>query len=104
MDDLQDLTRIVLRDLDRFPELLMPIVDRLLEGPIRAAAAHMAAAAPGIEGDTMATLLIGGLVNVKAIEALGGKRPGAIDEDRRLAAWTHLYRPFRRYSLPSEDS
>ena len=92
MDDLQDLTRIVLRDLDRFPELLMPVIDRLLEGPVRAVAAQMAAAAPGIDGDAMATLLIGGLVNVKVIEALGGTRPGAVDEDQLLAAWTHLYR------------
>jgi AcrR family transcriptional regulator len=92
MDDIQDLTRIVLRDLDRFPELLMPVVDRLIEGPIRAVAAQMEAAAPGVDGDAMATLLIGSLVNVKVVEALGGKRPGAVDEDRLLAAWTHLYR------------
>jgi AcrR family transcriptional regulator len=92
MDELRDLTRIVLRDLDQFPELLMPVVDRLLEGPIRTVAARMAAAAPGIDGDAMATLLIGGLVNFKVIEALGGKRPAAVDEDRLVDAWTHLYR------------
>ena len=92
MDQLQDLTRIVLRDLDQFPELLMPVVDRLLEGPIRAVAARMSAFAPGIDGEAMATLLIGALVNVKVIEALGGQRRGAVDEDRLLAAWTHLYR------------
>ncbi len=40
----------------------------------------------------MATLLIGALVNVKVIEALGGTRPGAIDHDRLLTAWAHLYR------------
>lgn len=92
MDQLQDLTRIVLRDLDQFPDLLMPVVDRLLEVPIRTVAARMSAFAPGIDGDAMATLLIGALVNVKVIEALGGKRPGLVDEERLLAAWTHLYR------------
>jgi len=92
MDQIRDLTRIVLRDLDRFPELLMPVVDRLLEGPVRAAGARMAAVAPGIDGEAMATLLIGALVNVKVIEALAGKRPGAVGEDRLLAAWAHLYR------------
>ncbi len=91
MDEIQDLTRIVLRDLNQFPELLTPVLDRLLEGPIRTVAGHMAAAAPGIDGEAMATLLIGSLVNVKAIEALGGKRPGAIDDDRLVAAWAHLY-------------
>lgn len=92
MDELADLTRIVFRDLDRFPGILMPVVDRLLEGPIRAVADRMAAAAPGIDGEAMATLLIGALVNVKVIEALGGERPAGVPEDRLLAAWTHLYR------------
>lgn len=92
MDEIRDLTRIVCRDLDRFPELLMPVVDRLIEGPVRAVGAQMSAAAPGIDGDAMATLLVGALVNVKVIEALGGQRPGAVDPERLLTAWTKLYR------------
>ena len=92
MDEIQDLTRIVLHDLDRFPELLMPVIDRLIEGPVRAVGAQMYAAAPGIDGDAMATLLVGALVNVKVVEALGGQRPGAVDQERLLTAWTHLYR------------
>lgn len=92
MDDIRDLTRIVLRDLDHFPDLLMPVVDRLLDGPVRAVGAQMEAAAPGIDGEAMATLLVGALVNVKVIETLGGQRPGAIDEGRLVAAWAHLYR------------
>ncbi len=92
MDGLQELTRILFRDLDEFPDLLMPVIDRLLEGPVRTVAARMAAAAPDIDGQAMATLLIGALVNFKAIEAVAGKRPAAVDEDRLLAAWSHLYR------------
>lgn len=92
MDEIRDLTRIVLRDLDEFPDVLMPVVDRLLEGPIHTVAARMAKAAPGIDGEAMATLLIGGLVNFKVIQALGGVRPGAVVEDRLVDAWVHLYR------------
>lgn len=92
MDEISDLTRIVLRDLEQFPELLMPILDRLVDGPTRTMAAHMAAATPGLDGEAMATLLIGALVNVKVLEALGGSRLGDLDEDRLLAAWSHLYR------------
>jgi len=92
MDQLEDLTRIVLRDLDQFPDLLMPVVDRLLEGPIRAVAESLAAANPKLDGEAMATLLIGSLVNVKVIEAVAGTRPGAVEERRLLAAWVHLYR------------
>jgi hypothetical protein len=88
----RDLTRIVLRELDHVLDLLMPVVDRLLEGPISTVADRMSAAAPGVDGQAMATLLIGGLVNFKVIEVLGGKRPDAIDEDRLVAAWTRLYR------------
>ena len=37
----------------------MPVVDRLLEGPIRIVAAQLAEAAPGVDGEAMATLLVG---------------------------------------------
>lgn len=53
---------------------------------------RVSAAAPGIDGEAMAALLIGALVNVKVIEAIGAQRSGAVDQDRLLAAWTHLYR------------
>lgn len=91
MDQIRDLTRIVLRDLDQFPGLLTPVLDRLLEGPVRAVASSMEMVAPGIDGEAMATLLVGALVNVKVIEAVGGTRPAAVDESRLLAAWSHLY-------------
>ena len=41
------------------PEVSMPVVDRLLEGPIRSVAAQLAEAAPGVDGEAMATLLVG---------------------------------------------
>jgi hypothetical protein len=53
---------IAVRDVDRFADLRMAVVDRLLEGPIRAVAARMPASAPGIGGGATATLLIGALV------------------------------------------
>ena len=91
MDELGDLTRIVLRDLDRFPDLLEPVVDRLLEGPYRLAAQRTAAVLPGIDAEAIAAVLVGGLVSFKVIEAVAGRRPGAVDEDRLVDAWAHLY-------------
>ena len=38
-----------------------------------------------------ATLLIGGLVNVTVIEAVGGVRAGVVDEHRLGDAWAHVY-------------
>jgi len=70
----------------------MPVVDRLLEGPLRVVANRMVAVAPGIDGEAVATLLVGGLVNFKVVEAVAGRRPGAVDEDRLVAAWSHLCR------------
>ena len=58
------------RDLDQFPDLLMPVVDRLLEGPIRTVATSLSAAAPDIDGDAMATVLIGSLVNCGSAAAV----------------------------------
>ena len=92
LDALHDLTRIVLRDLDQFPDLLMPVVDRLLEGPIRLVAQRTSAVAPTVDSEAVATLLVGALVNFKVIEALGGRRPGAVEQERIVAAWAQLYR------------
>jgi hypothetical protein len=92
MDEFQDLTRLVLRDLDQFPNVLMPVVDRLLEGPMRMVAERTAEVAPAVDSEAIATVLVGGLVNFKVIEALAGRRPGAVSEGRVVAAWADLYR------------
>lgn len=91
MDELRDLTKIVLRDLDRFPDLLGPVVDRLLDGPVRIVAERTADAMPDSDADAIAAILVGGLVNVKVIEAIAGHRPGAVTEDRLVDAWVRLY-------------
>ena len=85
LDALHDLTRFVLRDLDQFPDLLMPVVDRLLDGPIRLVAQRARAVAPAVDSEAVATLLVGALVNFKVIEALGGRRPGAVEQERIVA-------------------
>lgn len=91
MDELRDLTRLLLRDIDQFPELFEPVIDRLIEGPYRIAARRMAAVAPALDTEALATLLVGSLVNVKVIEALAGRRPGSVSDERLVDAWAHLY-------------
>jgi AcrR family transcriptional regulator len=91
MDELRDLTRLLLRDFDQFPELFEPVIDRLIEGPFRVAAQRMAVVAPGVDAVALATLLVGALVNVKVIEALAGPRPGSVSDERLVDAWAYLY-------------
>jgi hypothetical protein len=92
MDELKDLTRLVLRDLDQFPDVLTPVVDRLLEGPVRLVAERTVKVAPTVDAEAIAAVLVGGLVNFKVIEALAGRRPGAVPQERIVAAWAQLYR------------
>ena len=51
----------------------------------------MAAVAPNVDTEALATLLVGCLVNVKVIEALAGRRPGSVSDERLVDAWAHLY-------------
>lgn len=91
MDRQRDLIRLMCRDLDQFPELLERVADRLLEAPYRLAAERTAAIAPGVDGEAMATIFLGAIVNYKVFETLVGKRPSTVSEERFVAAWAHLY-------------
>lgn len=87
----RNLTRVLFRDLDRFPELLTKVVERLIRGPYRLVAERTEAVAPSADGDAVAAIMVGALVNYKVIESMLGERPGGIDDDRLVAAWAHIY-------------
>ncbi len=87
----RNLTRVLFRDLDQFPELMTRVVERLIQDPYRIVAERTAAVAPGIDAEAMAAVMVGALVNYKVIETMVGERAGGVDEDRLISAWAHLY-------------
>lgn len=91
LDRQRNLTRVMFRDLDQFPDLMASVVERLIRGPYRLVAERTEAVAPGVDGEAMAAVMVGALVNYKVIEAMVGERPGGVDEDRLVTAWAHLY-------------
>lgn len=91
LDRQRNLTRVLFRDLDRFPALMTRVIERLIRGPYRLVAERTAAVAPGVDSEAMETIMVGALVNYKIIETMVGERPGRVDEDRLVAAWAHLY-------------
>jgi AcrR family transcriptional regulator len=91
LDRQRELTRVLFRDLDRFPELMERVVDRLIQGPYRLVAERTAAVAPNVDAEAVAVLMIGALVNFKVIEALVGERPGGISEERLVDIWAKVY-------------
>lgn len=92
LDVLRDVTLMLFRALDEFPELLERVVDRLVTGPYRVVAERLAALAPGVDADAVVVLLLGGLNNYKLIEALVGHQPTGLNDDRLAAAWGFVYR------------
>lgn len=91
LDRQRNLTRVLFRDLDQFPELMTSVVERLIRGPYRLVAERTAAVAPGVDAEAMAAIMVGSLVNYKVIETMVGERAGGVDEERLIAAWAHLY-------------
>ena len=91
LDRQRNLTRILFRDLDRFPELMADVVERLIRGPYRLVAERTAVVAPRVDAEALASIMVGALVNYKVIETMVGERPGNVDEDRFVKAWAHLY-------------
>jgi len=91
LDEQRALMRVLFRDLDRFPELLARVADRLIQAPYRLVAERTAAVAPTADAEAIAAIMIGALVNYKVIETMVGERPAGISEDRLVAAWARLY-------------
>lgn len=91
LDGQRDLTRVLFRDLDRFPELQRRVVERLIHGPYRVIAERTAAVAPGVDADAVAVIMLGALVNVKVMQAMVGATPAGVSEERLVATWARMY-------------
>lgn len=91
LDHQRDLIRVLFRDLDRFPDLLARVVERLIRSPYRVVAERNTAVTPDVDAEALAAVMIGSLVNYKVIEAMFGERPAGVSEERFVAAWAQLY-------------
>jgi AcrR family transcriptional regulator len=87
-----ELTRIVMKEGERFPELAATFREAIVERGHRLAAEwverHAAAHGTTVEDpDAVAALLTGSLVGYTLQELLFGPAPGGVDEERFVAAW-----------------
>jgi AcrR family transcriptional regulator len=87
-----ELTRIVMKEGDRFPELVATFRESIVEGGHRLAAEWVAhqAAERGVEladPDAVGSVLTVSLVGYTLQELLFGPAPRGVDDDRFIAAW-----------------
>jgi AcrR family transcriptional regulator len=87
-----ELTRIVMKEGDRFPELAAAFRDAIVVRGHRAAAEWVAAytARHGVEAvdaQAFGSLVVDALVGYTLEELLFGPHPTGVDEDRFIAAW-----------------
>lgn len=87
-----DMMRIFFRDLDDFPEQRQRIVDRLVTGPYRIVAERIAETNPSVDGEAIAAVMLGSLINFRVIEVLIGEGRNGISEDRFVTTWAQVYR------------
>lgn len=96
LDRQAELMRIVFRDLDQFPDLVGKVRAGLTDRTYgdfanRLRAAHAVGAIPALDFEATALLAIGPVVDFKLKQHVLGFTPLAIDEDRFVAAWVHLF-------------
>lgn len=97
MDADRDLTRLLFRGLDAFPELMERFGDSEIVGYHRAGTAMLAnLAGDGAEEDwpAIVTFLQGALAHFWLITDLFGSHPTGVDTDRLVAAATRLVAGF----------
>jgi AcrR family transcriptional regulator len=102
LDRQRELLQLVRRGLDEFPELQVKVLDRLVTGPYRIVAERITQLAPDVDGEAIAALLLGALINHHAMEtATAGTEFAIVSRDRIIDAWAFL---FRRVIDPTGDS
>lgn len=86
------LLRILLKDADRFPKVLAQARERLIDPAYAEFADWLRSRADRCSSDIDATAAVafGAIVQYRAIEALLGRPPAAMDEERFLQAWVEM--------------
>ena len=89
-----ELTRSVMKEGDRFPELAAAFREAIVEPGHRLATAWLEAQDAGIaDPQALASVLVDALVGFTLQETLFGPPPAGVDEERFLAAWVQMARP-----------
>jgi AcrR family transcriptional regulator len=93
LDRQRDLLELVRRDLDQFPELQAKVLARLVKGPYRIVADRITQLAPQADGEAIAALMLGALINFHAMESTpAAAELQLVSRDRIIDAWAFLFR------------
>jgi AcrR family transcriptional regulator len=105
LDRQRDLLELVRRGLDEFPELQLKVLDRLVKGPYQIAADRITQLAPEVDGEAIATLLLGALINFHAMESTpAAAELQLVSRDRIIDAWALLFRRVIESSSTPQDT
>jgi AcrR family transcriptional regulator len=90
-----DLLRILLREGDRFPEMMRTARQRLIDPAYAEFAAWLrghvdAGHARCDDVDAVATVALGAIISYRASEALLGHAPADLDDERFLQGWVEI--------------
>jgi AcrR family transcriptional regulator len=84
---------LVRRDLDQFPELQAKVLARLVKGPYRIVADRITQLAPEADGEAIAALMLGALINFHTMESTpAAAELQLVSRDRIIDAWAFLFR------------
>jgi AcrR family transcriptional regulator len=93
LDRQRELLELVRRGLDEFPELQLKVLDRLVKGPYQIVANRITQLAPELDGEALATLMLGALIHFHSMESTPAAGELAlVSRDRIIDAWALLFR------------
>lgn len=85
----RDLSRVIFRDLDHFPELLAEVAEGDVQKTYTVFAQWLQrnGAAAGSDWEALAAVLAGAVSNYWTVNELFGRPPAGVSEERFIAAW-----------------
>lgn len=92
----RELIKVLFREMDPYPDLMASLRERYIQRTYafvgewlaqRRAAGQVRA---DLDADAVAVIAVGAMVNYRVLETFFGEPPGAVDEERFVAAWVDL--------------
>ncbi len=85
------LLRILMRDLQAFPDLRRSVIDELLEHQFRMAADRTSAIAPHLDVEAVAAVVGSAAVGLTLLEALADWKPLGVSDERFIDVLSSVY-------------
>lgn len=95
LTDERDVTRLIEKEGDQFPEIVARMRDEVVQAGYRLASGYASARLvhddAGLDSDAVAAIAVGAIINYRRTQWTFGTPPADVDEERFLETWVELF-------------